>query len=161
MSRSGPARLRTVARADDGQVMLLTIGFAVVALALVLTLSAVSGLLLERKRLMTLADGAAAYAASSFDVEAMYGEMTGDGFASLPRRTDREVAELVTEHLERSAGGGAAGGDVELVGTSSDDGAVTVTLARRVQPALLRLVADALGYDGVEVVAHGAARPRF
>ena len=43
-------------RRDDGQIMILTIGFVVVALLLVTVVASAAGVHLERKRLLALAD---------------------------------------------------------------------------------------------------------
>lgn len=54
-------------REDRGSTLLLIIGTAALSLALVIGVMAASSLYLERKRLFTIADGAALNAAQSFD----------------------------------------------------------------------------------------------
>jgi hypothetical protein len=55
-------------RRDDGSIMPLVCGFGALALALILVVAAATSLYLERKRLFTLADGAALVGAESFDL---------------------------------------------------------------------------------------------
>src|SRR5690606_23270568 len=58
---------------ESGQITLLSIGFGLLALTLVLVVAAASSLYLERKQLLALADGAAADAADAIDYELYYG----------------------------------------------------------------------------------------
>ena len=53
---------------DDGSILPLIIGGCALALALILGVSTATSLYVERKRLLTIADGAALVAAQSFDV---------------------------------------------------------------------------------------------
>jgi hypothetical protein len=55
-------------RSDEGSILPLVCGFGAVALALILVVAAATSLYLERKRLLTLADGAALVGAESFDL---------------------------------------------------------------------------------------------
>ncbi|WP_233563861.1 pilus assembly protein TadG-related protein [Cryobacterium tepidiphilum] len=59
-------RTRRNGTADDGSTLVLTIFYGVLALMLVLVVVAATSLYLERKRLLTLADGAALAAAEAF-----------------------------------------------------------------------------------------------
>ncbi len=58
---------------DDGQVLLLTIGFVVVAVTLVLVVSAAAQVHLERKRLVALADLVAVEAADEVPGDVYFG----------------------------------------------------------------------------------------
>lgn len=53
---------------DDGSILPLIIGGCALALALILGVSTATSLYVERKRLLTIADGAALVAAQSFDL---------------------------------------------------------------------------------------------
>jgi hypothetical protein len=55
-------------RRDEGSILPLIIGGCALALALILGVSTVTSLYVERKRLLALADGAALVAAQSFDL---------------------------------------------------------------------------------------------
>ena len=65
-------------RDDDGQIMLLSIAYGVVALALVLTVVSISAIYLERKQLLALADAVAAGAADAVDEDAYFGSDRGE-----------------------------------------------------------------------------------
>ena len=58
-------------RDDEGSTLLLTIFYGFLSLVLVLLVVAASSLYLERKRLFTLADGAALVGAEAFDLTAV------------------------------------------------------------------------------------------
>lgn len=141
-------------RRDDGQVLVLVIGVAVVAIAIAVTLAAVSGLLLERKRLVSTADNAAAYAAANLSVEDVY-RASDPAQAGAPALTERGARASVTEHLARAGDGGPS---VEVVSVTTDGTSVTVTLRRTVRPWLVGAFAHVLGEDGVVVVGTGRAR---
>ncbi|MGX5697847.1 pilus assembly protein TadG-related protein [Agromyces soli] len=116
-------RDRTGAR-EDGSTLLLTIFYGVLALALVLVVVAASSLYLERKRLFTLADGAALAAAEAWQLD----EVRIDGDALRLELDDEGIADEALAYLA-DAGGGTAAGPVELVRAASDDAqSATVTL---------------------------------
>ncbi|WP_210422935.1 pilus assembly protein TadG-related protein [Cryobacterium sp. BB307] len=60
---------RRLLRDEDGTTLLLTIFYGVLALALILLVVAATSLYLERKRLFTLADGAALVGAEAFELD--------------------------------------------------------------------------------------------
>lgn len=96
--RSLRARLSARLRDDRGQIMLLSIGFAVVAIALVLVVTAVSAIYLERKQLLALADAIAADAADAVDEGAYFGE----GRPEVPAipLTDASVQAAAQDYLD-------------------------------------------------------------
>lgn len=104
---------------DDGSVLLLTIGYAVLAIALVLVCANATSLYLAQKRLDSLADAAALAAADGFTFSVTDG---------VPRAelTDEGVSAQAEEFVA-AVGGGAA-----LTAASAPDGRsarVTVTAA--------------------------------
>ncbi|WP_448810453.1 pilus assembly protein TadG-related protein [Agromyces bauzanensis] len=121
IGRAGAARSR-LACDESGSTLLLTIGYCVLGLAIVLVVASATTLYLERKRLFTLADGAALAAAESWQLDAV--RIDGDRLAI--ELDDADVQRAAVEYL-----GGAASGldDIELVRAASDDGrSATVTL---------------------------------
>lgn len=92
MSRTG-LRLRD----DDGQIMLLSIFYGLIALALVLVVVSVSAIYLERKQLLALADAVAADAADSID-EDVYFSSDRPHDPALPL-TDASVHQAVQDYL--------------------------------------------------------------
>ena len=139
---------------DDGQVLVLVVGAAVLAIAIAVTLAAVSGQLLERKRLVSVADNAAAFAAADLGTADVYLAVDPDPRARAPL-TERQVRDAVTAHL---ASGVAEVRDVRLVDVTTDGESVTVTLRRVVRPPLVGAFADVLGGEGIVVVGTGTAR---
>lgn len=84
-----------VAGQERGSTLPLVVIYSMIALALLLVVTAASSLYLERKRLLTLADGAALVGAESFDLAAV--TVTDDSVR--PRLTDQRVRSAVEEYL--------------------------------------------------------------
>lgn len=139
---------------DDGQVLVLVIGAAVLAIAIAVTLAAVSGLLLERKRLVSVADNAAAFAAADVGADDIYVAIHEPG-ADGPVVTERGARDSVDEFLGARWDGE---GGVEVVDVATDGTSVTVTLRTTVHPWLVGTFADVLGGEGVVVTGTGRAR---
>lgn len=107
---------------DQGSTLLLTIFFSFLGLSLVLVVAAATSLYLDRKRLFTLADGAALAAAESWSLDSI--RVEGDELAF--ELDDGEVQQVAAEYLSVAA---HELEQVELVGASSVDGrSATVTL---------------------------------
>ena len=66
--RQGPNadKPRGASRTDDGQLMVLIIGYVLLALLLATVVTAASSVYIEHKKLLSLADGASVAAADSF-----------------------------------------------------------------------------------------------
>jgi uncharacterized membrane protein len=108
---------------DDGSTLLLTIFFCFLGLSLVLVVVAATSLYLERKRLFTLADGAALAAAEAWSLDSV--QVDGDRL-SLELESDA-VRQAAVEYLGDAEHGLA---DVQLVRAASDDGqSATVTVS--------------------------------
>ena len=110
------------ARDESGSTLLLTIGYCALGLAIILVVASATTLYLERKRLFTVADGAALAAAEAWKLESV----RVDG--------DRLALELTDAEVRRTAGEFLAGAvtdldDVVLVRATSAYGrSATVTL---------------------------------
>ncbi|WP_203135461.1 pilus assembly protein TadG-related protein [Microbacterium sp. JZ31] len=116
---------RTVLDDEEGSILPLVLGYAVLAIALVLVCANATALYLAQKRLDALAD-AAALAAS-------------DGF-TLTLEGDAPRAELDDERIRTQAQAivDAAPGDPALVAATTNDGvSVTVTVTSAWSPAVL------------------------
>jgi hypothetical protein len=85
-------------RSDEGTTLLLTIFYGFLSLVLILMVSAATSLYLERKRLFTLADGAALVGAEAFDLGTV--TITPNGPRPVLRSPD--VAAAVTGYLART-----------------------------------------------------------
>lgn len=117
-----PGLRQRVARDESGSTLLLTIGYCVLGLAIVLVVASATTLYLERKRLFTVADGAALAAAEAWRLETV--RIEGDRLAI--ELEDAEVQRAAAEYLAVAA---SDLDDVLLVRAASDDGrSATVTL---------------------------------
>lgn len=152
--RHGPRRVPS--GRDDGQVMLLTLCYAVIALLLVTVAASASSIHLERKRLLAVADQAALAAADSMSADTYYGR-TGpapdDGLVVL---TDVAVREAVDQHLQRSPGAARLTG-LAVVSTSTDGRTAEVTLGAVARPPLVSWVTAAWS-DGIALRVTSRAR---
>jgi hypothetical protein len=144
---------RRVGRGDDGQVMLLAIGYAVIALLLVTVVVTASGIHLERKRLLALADLTALQAADALDLDAYFSRGSDDDLVTLG---DVQVRAAVTDFLTTAAAD-ARLDDLELVEARTDGHTVTVTLRALARPALVSWV-TAPWSDGIELRVTSSAR---
>lgn len=88
-------RLRALARDDAGSTLLLTIAYGALALALIVVVVGATALLVERRRLFTLADGAALHAAEAFALE----QIAFDGERPAPELADAAVEQAAGEWL--------------------------------------------------------------
>lgn len=118
------ARVASGRADDEGSTLLLTIFYGVLALAIVLVVIAASSLYLERKRLFSLADGAALAAAEAWRLD----EVRIDGDALRFELDDGRLVDEARDYLA-DASPAATEGAVELVRAASDDAqSATVTL---------------------------------
>ena len=173
-SRARASRLP--ARGDDsGQILVLTLGLTLVVLLLVTVIVSLTGIHLERKRLLDLADNLALAAADAMTEEVIYGA----GVTSLPpggvpddaagpsndvtsdtglALTDEAVAEAVSDYLATHPRALDGLSDVVVVLAHSPDGrSAHVVLTSRAQPALISPVTS-LFSDGVTLTAQSTAR---
>ena len=127
---------------DEGSVLLLTLGYAVLAIAVVLVCVDATSLYLAQKRLDALADAAALAAA--------------DGF-TLVVRDDTPVAVLGEDgvHDKAEAIVSAVGGDAVLVSAGTPDGvSARVTVADTWRPPVLTMFVP----DGVALQSTATSR---
>lgn len=125
---------------DTGSILPLIAGYAALGLVVVLLVSAATSLYLERKRLFTLADGAALVGAESFDLDAV---RAPDGNLR-PQLDDASVARDVGAYLAEEPTAGFT--DLRLVAAHTPDGSsarVTLEAAWRA-PVVTLFVPDGL-----------------
>lgn len=125
--------LRRLAREEDGSTLLLTIGFAALALTLIIAVTAATSMLIERRRLFTVADGAALAAAEAFALE----QVRFDGTAASPELTDAAVDQAAAAWTAR-AGGELDG--LRVDGASADVRSATVTVSSAWRPPVVSLL---------------------
>lgn len=145
-------KLRERARNEDGSTLLLTIFYGMLSLALVLLVVAATSLYLERKRLFTLADGAALVGAEAFELDDV--QVTPDG----PRVTlqSADVASAVTQYVAANEPPTLESVAVESAG-SVDGRSATVTLSGYWRPPVLSLLVP----EGFRIEVTAVARSVF
>lgn len=139
-------------RDDEGSTLLLTIFYGFLCLVLVLLVVAATSLYLERKRLFTLADGAALVGAEAFELDAVM--LTPDG----PRPTleSADVAAGVDSYLANVPSGGFESLTVERA-ESVDGRSATVSLSAYWRPPLVSLLVP----EGIRIEVTAVARSVF
>ncbi len=147
-------------RADDGSITLLSLGFALLAIALILVVSSATTLHLQRTRLTQVADELAIDGADAMDVPAYYagtaGEPKDDAAVDL---ADSAIRAVVEDHLAHYADRYHLDG-VRVVRADSPDGhTAVVTVAVVVRP-LFGLEALMPWTDGVTLTATSSSRAR-
>ncbi len=125
----------------DGSVLILAIGYAVLALVLVLVCANATSLYLAQKRIDAVADAAALAAADGFTLTVVGGQPRADLSAADLRRQAQDIVDL-------SAG-------ATLVSASSPDGvSARVTVAATWHPPILTMFVP----DGVALEATATSR---
>ena len=137
---------------EEGSTLLLTIFYGFLALLVVLIVVAATSLYLERKKLFTLADGAALAAAESFTLDAVAIE-AGELHAAL---TTPEIRTAATAYLAAAPHPGID--NLVLARADTADGqSATVTLRAWWRPPVLTLFVP----DGLPVEVTAVARSVF
>ena len=137
---------------EEGSTLLLTIFYGFLSLVLVLLVVAASSLYLERKRLFTLADGAALVGAEAFELDDV--QLTPDG--PRPVLDSADVASAVSAYV---ASAPTADFDALSIddASSADGRSATVTLSSYWQPPLLTLLVP----EGIRIEVTARARSVF
>ncbi|MEP7763365.1 pilus assembly protein TadG-related protein [Sanguibacter sp. 25GB23B1] len=149
---------RPEAGSDDGQIMVLALGFTVVLLLLVTVIVSLTGIQLERKRLANLADNLALEAADSIDEGSIYGTGVPPSEAAEAPLTDEGVRAAVAEYLAANPGATIGLESVTIVSATTPDGRTArVVLASRARPTLISPVTS-LFSDGVVLTVESTAR---
>jgi hypothetical protein len=140
------------ARGEEGSTLLLTIFYAALSLVLILLVVAATSLYLERKRLFTLADGAALVGAEAFDLDAV--RPTARGLR--PALATKDVEAAVDEYLRDNPVEEFRALTVERAG-SLDGRSATVELSAYWVPPVLSLLVP----TGLRIEVTSVARSVF
>jgi uncharacterized membrane protein len=142
---------------DEGSTLILTIFYGFLALVLILVVVAASSLYLERKRLLTLADGAALAGAESFALDAVTLDAVSlEAQAPRPVLRSDEVRAAAEAYLAVAPHGSVVG--VQLTGADSADGrSATVALSAVWHPPMLAFFLP----EGVPLGVTAVARSVF
>ncbi|MET4781761.1 pilus assembly protein TadG-related protein [Glaciihabitans sp. UYNi722] len=120
---------------EDGSMLPLVIFYGFLSLVLVLLVVAATSLYLERKRLFTIADGAALVGAEAFDLD----EISLDGGSPRPTLDSTDVATAVNDYLDTAPLGDFESLSVERAETA-DGRSATVALSAYWRPPVLSLL---------------------
>lgn len=134
---------------EGGSILPLIIFYGILSLVLILVVVAATSLYLERKRLFTVADGAALVGAEAFDLDAVVVEADGP---RIVLRTE-DVAAAVDEYVETHAPATLEDIRVERAETA-DGSSATVQLSAYWRPPVVVLFAP----DGLRLDATVVAR---
>jgi hypothetical protein len=137
---------------DDGSTLLLTIFYGFLALVLILLVVAATSLYLERKRLFTLADGAALVGAEAFALDGV--ALTPQG--PRPVLESPEVAAAVDTYVAAAPGRRFEALRIERAETV-DGRSATVSLSAYWRPPLVSLLLP----EGIRLEVTSVARSVF
>ena len=139
-------------RRDDGSTLPLTTFYGFLAIVLVLLVIAASSLYLERKRLFTLADGAALVGSEAFTLDDVH--ETAAGYR--PTLESPDVAAAVAEYLSGTPTADFSG--LHLDRAQTEDGrSATVQLSAYWRPPVLSLLVP----EGLRIEVTAVARSVF
>lgn len=139
-------------RRDEGSTLPLTIFYGFLALVLVLLVVAASSLYLERKRLFTLADGAALVGAEAFQLDDVHA--TPGGYR--PTLESHDVTAAVSSYLATTPTARFTGLRLERAETV-DGRSATVELSAYWRPPVVSLLVP----DGLRIDVTAVARSVF
>ena len=156
MSRPSAADVR-LRRGDDGQVTLLVLGFVVLAVALITVVVAATGVHLDRKRLLDLADLATLDAADSVTDGGYFAAGATPAASGVPL-TSEAVRATVEQYLREHPDPAARWSAVQVLDARTPDGRTAEI--RLVAVSRLALVGPLLApwTDGVRIEATATAR---
>jgi uncharacterized membrane protein len=135
-------------RRDAGTILLLTLGYAMLAIALVVVVVDVSAVYLARRNLAAACDGASLAAAQRVDETALY--TSGGDVRVLPLDSAETISAEVAAYRDRTD----ASGRTQLTGTLQDGTTVVVAGTRSVELP----VVGVLGIHPVTVRAQAQAQ---
>lgn len=160
MTGHGPVPKRTVLGAsepagdEDGQMMVLIVGFVLIALLLATVVTAVSAVYLEHKKLLSMADGASSAAADSYTLGQPEGA-AGEPSALL----NGERVRKITQNYLTSNSAYARFDQLAIVaGTGSPDNSTAeVVLSSVAHPPVVNFLLP----EGILIEARSTARSRL
>lgn len=137
-------RPREIATGDDGQIMLLSIAYGVLALLLVGAVVSAASIHLERKALLALADLTALDAADALDQERYFDRLLDPDEPHHPEDllpiTDRSVRASVEAYLATAPAAAELTGLRVVEAVAVDERTAEVTLTSLARPPLLTWV---------------------
>ncbi|MGF1647411.1 MAG: pilus assembly protein TadG-related protein [Kineosporiaceae bacterium] len=114
-------------RDDEGSVLLLTLGYAVLALLVVTVVAGASSVYLQRKQLLAVADAAALDAADAVDRPGYYAALEAGADLTAVPLTDATVRDAAVDAVAASPAAARTGARV-APGTGTPDGTTSVVV---------------------------------
>jgi len=141
-------------RDQDGQMMVMILGYVVVALLVTTVVIGISSVYLEHKRLLSLADGASLAAADSYTL----GEVATQGGTPTAVLNPARVRNVAADFIARTPASQRFDGLAVAGATGSPDGSTAVVvLTAAVHPPVVNFLMP----DGIRIEATSTARSRL
>lgn len=148
---AGPQGRRS---SEDGQLMVLIVGFVLVALLVATVVVAASSVYLEHKKLLSMADGASMAAADSFTL----GQLESSSGTPTAILSAGRVRSAAADYLSRNSAYGRFSDLAVAPETGSPDGSTAVVvLSAAVHPPIVNFLVP----DGIWIEATSTARSRL
>ena len=139
---------------EDGQLMVMIIGFVLLALLVVTVVLGIPSVYLEHKRLLSLADGASLAAADSYTL----GEVAGESGSPSAVLGSERVRNVAADFVARSPSSARFDGLAVTAASGSPDGSTAVVvLTSVVHPPVVNFLVP----DGIRIEAASTARSRL
>ncbi len=139
---------------DNGQMMVMVLGYVVVALLVTTVVIGISSVYLEHKRLLSLADGASLAAAGSYTL----GEVETQGASPSAVLSPARVRNVAADFVSRTPASQRFDGLAVAGATGSPDGSTAVVvLTAAVHPPVVNFLVP----DGIRIEATSTARSRL
>lgn len=139
---------------ESGQLMVLIIGYVLLALLVTTVVAAASTVYIEHKKLLSLADGASVAAADSFTL----GQLEGSSGSPAAVLNAGRVRSTAADYLNRNGAFARFSGLAVGPATGSPDGSTAVVvLSAAVHPPIVNFLVP----DGIRIEATSTARSRL
>ncbi|WP_308012407.1 pilus assembly protein TadG-related protein [Arthrobacter sp. M4] len=149
-----PHQFRPHGHGEEGQIMVMVLGYLLLGLLLATVVIAVSAVYIEHKKLLSAADSAAVAAADSYTL----GQVTGAGGAPAAVLSSDRVRGSTYAFLERTGAFQEFDGLAVAPETgSSDSASAEVVLTAVVRPPIVNFLVP----EGVPIEAASTARSRL
>jgi len=151
---AGPGVPEQIRRPEDGQVLVLVIGYVLLALLVTTVVAAASSVYIEHKKLLSLADGASVAAADSFTL----GQLESASGTPTAILSAARVRGTAVDYLNRGNAFARFSGLSVAPSTGSPDGSTAVVaLSAAVHPPIVNFLVP----DGIRIEATSTARSRL
>jgi uncharacterized membrane protein len=146
--------VKAVTKDEDGQMMVMILGYVVLALLVTTVVIGISSVYLEQKRLLSLADSASVAAADSYTL----GEVATQGGSPSAVLSPGRVRNVAADFIARSPASQRFRGLAVTAATGSPDGATAVVvLTAAVHPPVVNFLMP----GGIRIEATSTARSQL